>query len=180
VIDLRDISSVRLGTRDLALAVQYATEILGLQVSRHEAGRIYRRSDARDHTLCYFDGDPQDHTVAFEVDSAAALESAARQLEQAGIAVTQGRVEEREMHHVHDLIKFKDLNGTCIELILRPESSGWRYFPERDAGITGFSHIGLCSSDLRRDRYSRELPGGLWPRPQAARTRVRGACRVRG
>jgi hypothetical protein len=28
LIDLRDISHVRLGTRDLALAVQYATEIL--------------------------------------------------------------------------------------------------------------------------------------------------------
>ncbi len=41
--------------------------------------------------------------------------------------------------------------ATRIELVVRPAHSGRRHFPSRDAGITGFSHIGLCSSDPPRD-----------------------------
>ncbi len=32
-----------------------------------------------------------------------------------------------------------------------PHHSGRRYFPSRDAGVTGFSHIGLRTLDARRD-----------------------------
>jgi 2,3-dihydroxy-p-cumate/2,3-dihydroxybenzoate 3,4-dioxygenase len=35
--------------------------------------------------------------------------------------------------------------------VVGPERSGKRYFASRDAGITGFSHIGLNSTDPRRD-----------------------------
>ena len=35
--------------------------------------------------------------------------------------------------------------------MVRPERVGRRYFPTRDAGITGFSHIGLNSTDPARD-----------------------------
>jgi 2,3-dihydroxy-p-cumate/2,3-dihydroxybenzoate 3,4-dioxygenase len=34
---------------------------------------------------------------------------------------------------------------------VRAERSGRRYFASRDAGITGFSHIGLNSADPTRD-----------------------------
>ena len=65
MISLRDIRYVRLGTRDLLGAGRYAREVLGLELGRQEAGTLYLRSDARDHTLVYFDGDPADHTVGF-------------------------------------------------------------------------------------------------------------------
>jgi 2,3-dihydroxy-p-cumate/2,3-dihydroxybenzoate 3,4-dioxygenase len=46
---------------------------------------------------------------------------------------------------------FDDPSGNAIELVARPAHSGRRYFPSRDAGITGFSHIGLHSIAPRTD-----------------------------
>ena len=43
------------------------------------------------------------------------------------------------------------MTGNALEIVVRPLASGWRYFPTRDAGITGFSHIGLRSNEPRRD-----------------------------
>ena len=48
-------------------------------------------------------------------------------------------------------IGFRDPTGNHIELVVRPERSGRRDFASRDAGITGFSHIGLNSTDPARD-----------------------------
>ena len=60
MIHLHDIRYVRLGTRDLDGASRYATEVLGLEVARKSDGAVHFRSDSRDHTLCYFEGDPRD------------------------------------------------------------------------------------------------------------------------
>jgi hypothetical protein len=38
-----------------------------------------------------------------------------------------------------------------IELVVRPHYSCKEYFPQRTAGITGFSHIGLRTTDPVRD-----------------------------
>ncbi|WP_297800721.1 VOC family protein [uncultured Brevundimonas sp.] len=151
MIDLEDITYVRLGTGNLAEAERYATEILGLQVGRREGNEVYFRSDNREHTLCYFEGDPTDHTVAFEVATQSALDKACAALEEAGHAITLGTVEEMERRRVKGLASLFDPNGNKVELVVRPEVSGWRYFPSRDAGITGFSHVGLCSSNPARD-----------------------------
>ena len=151
MIDFNDITYVRLGTRSLDQAIEYATRILGLQLVRREGRSAYFRSDNRDHTLVYFEGDPRDHVTGFEVSSAKALADAAEVLERSGRPVERGTAEECEARYVNDLIRFKDLTGNSIELVVRPLASGWRYFPTRDAGITGFSHIGLRSSDTTRD-----------------------------
>jgi 2,3-dihydroxy-p-cumate/2,3-dihydroxybenzoate 3,4-dioxygenase len=60
-------------------------------------------------------------------------------------------VQECELRKVRDLIFFRDPTGNPIELVVRPEYSGRRYFAPRDAGITGFSHVGLCTTDPQRD-----------------------------
>ena len=77
MIELRDISYVRLGTRDLEGATRYATDILGLEVAERSGRAVYFRSDARAHTLCYFEGDPTDHVAAFEIATRAELDAAA-------------------------------------------------------------------------------------------------------
>jgi 2,3-dihydroxy-p-cumate/2,3-dihydroxybenzoate 3,4-dioxygenase len=41
--------------------------------------------------------------------------------------------------------------GCRIEIAWRPAVSSVRYRGTRDAGITGFSHIGLCTTDAARD-----------------------------
>ena len=151
MIDLLDIRYVRLGTRDLVAADRFAREVVGLELAREEAGARYYRSDDRDHTLVYFEGDPRDHTVGFELRHADDLEAAAAQLSDRGLAVRHGSADAREQRRVRDLLSFDDLSGNRIDLVVRPQHSGRRHFPSRDAGITGFSHIGLCSTDAPRD-----------------------------
>lgn len=151
MIDLLDIRYVRLGTRDADDAARYATEILGLEKVRSEYGSHYFRSDSRDHTLVYTEGDPGDHCTGFEVRSAAELETAAAALETAKRKVRAGSQEACEQRHVQAFINFSDPTGNSIDLVYAPHHSGRRYFPARDAGITGFSHIGLRSADPKRD-----------------------------
>jgi 2,3-dihydroxy-p-cumate/2,3-dihydroxybenzoate 3,4-dioxygenase len=151
MIRLQDVSYVRLGTSDLEGATNFATEYLGLEVSERIKDAVYFKSDEREHTLCYFEGDPRDHTAAFEVASREDLETASRELEMLGHEVHVGTAEEAEARKVRDFIAFKDPSGNRIELVVRPAISGQRYHGERDAGITGFSHIGLCSLDPARD-----------------------------
>lgn len=151
MIHLHDIRYVRLGTGDLNTAIDYATQILGLEVARREGKTVYFKSDNRDHTLCYFEGDPSDHTSAFEVDTSDELDSAAAQLEAKGYKVRRGTAEEAEQRYVREFINFLDPSGNSIDLVYEPQHSGRRYFPTRDAGITGFSHIGLRTQDARRD-----------------------------
>lgn len=151
MINLRDIRYVRLGTRDLDGASRYACEVVGLEPGDREAGVRYFRSDDRDHTLVYFEGDPVDHTVGFEMKDSEAMESAAAELEAAGVRVTMGTPGECEQRRVKQYVHFRDPTGNRIELVVQPFHSGRRHFPSRDAGITGFSHIGLCSTDPVRD-----------------------------
>ena len=154
MINLRNVSYCRLGTRDLEGAIVFATEILGLEVTERHKEAVYFRSDARAHTLCYFEGDPADQVVAFEVAAAADPDQAGAELERLGHSVRRGTAQECELRKVQDLVFFRDPTGNPIELVVRPEYSGRRYFAPRDAGITGFSHVGLCTTDPRRDERS--------------------------
>jgi len=151
LIDLLDIRYVRLGTRDLLGADRFAREVVGLQRVREEAGAIYYRSDDRDHTLVYFEGDPADHTVGFGLADAGTLDAAAAQLSDAGLVVQAYDSAACADRHVQAGLAFSDPSGNRIELVAGPHHSGRRYFAARDAGITGFSHVGLCSTDPARD-----------------------------
>ncbi len=160
MIQFRDIRYVRLGTRDLAAADRFARDVVGLEFAREENGARYYRSDDRDHTLAYFEGDPRDHTVAFELTDAAALQDAGRQLSDAGVQVHEGNAIECEQRRVGAFIRFCDPTGNTVEAVVRPHHSGRRFFPSRDAGLTGFSHVGLCSTLPSRDeRFWTEMLG---------------------
>jgi 2,3-dihydroxy-p-cumate/2,3-dihydroxybenzoate 3,4-dioxygenase len=151
MINLQDIRYVRLGTRDVDAAARYATAVLGLEEAGRAGDCVYLRSDARDHTLVYFAGDPRDHTVAFEVTDGAALDAAAAEIEAQRLPVRHATREECELRRVAQCVRFSDPSGNGIELVVRPHHSGRRYFPARDAGITGFSHVGLRTTDPVRD-----------------------------
>ena len=77
MIQLRDVSYVRLGSPDLESAENFATACLGLQIAERGKKDLYLRSDQRAHTLCYSEGDPNDQTVGFEVEDEASLQEAA-------------------------------------------------------------------------------------------------------
>lgn len=160
MIDLWDIRYVRLGTRDRAAADRYARGIVGLELARDEAGSLHYRSDQRDHTLVYFEGDPADHTVGFELRTGADLDAAGALLENTGVPVRQGSADECAQRRVQSFLHFRDPSGNGIDLVLNPHHSGRRHFPSRDAGITGFSHVGLCTTDPARDeRFWTEVLG---------------------
>jgi 2,3-dihydroxy-p-cumate/2,3-dihydroxybenzoate 3,4-dioxygenase len=151
MINLRDVSYVRMGTRDLQGAEVFATGYLGLEVAERHRDAIYFKSDSRAHTLCYFEGDPADQAVGFEIASETELEQAAATLEGMQSAVHLGTADEAALRKVKAFIAFRDPTGNKIELVVRPEQSGKRYHGTRDAGITGFSHVGLCTTDPVRD-----------------------------
>jgi len=156
MIELKDICYVRLGTRDLEGASRYAQDILGLRpglrlgAGKH-GGSIGFRSDAREQTLVYVDGDPAEHTTGFELPTVDAMEAAAAELERLGHPVRTGSADECEQRRVKAFIAFSDPSGNAIELAVSPFHSGTRFFPTRDTGNTGFSHVGLRTTDPVRD-----------------------------
>ena len=151
MITLKDIRYVRLGTANMDDAVRYATRVLGLEFVRKDKGGAYLRSDNRDHTLVYTTGEAREHSVGFEVGSSAELDAAAGELDDSGHVVRAASRSECEQRWVDAAVLFTDPSGNAIELVVRPAHSGRRYFPSRDAGITGFSHIGLHSVSPRTD-----------------------------
>ena len=151
MIELRDIRYCRLGTRDLSAAEWFATTILGLEVAERTKRALYFKSDSRDHTLCYFEGEPEDQTTAFEVAAPEDLDAAATALEAAGSPAARGTAEDSELRRVRDFLSFSDPSGNKIELVLRPAHSARHYHGTRDAGVTGFSHVGLFSTNAARD-----------------------------
>jgi 2,3-dihydroxy-p-cumate/2,3-dihydroxybenzoate 3,4-dioxygenase len=151
MINLRNVSYVRMGTRDLDGAEVFATDYLGLEVAERHRDTVYFKSDARAHTLCYFAGDPGEQAVAFEIGSEAELEQAATALQAMRHEVRRGSAAEAARRKVAAFVAFRDPTGNGIELVVRPEQSARRYHGTRDAGITGFSHVGLCTTDPERD-----------------------------
>jgi 2,3-dihydroxy-p-cumate/2,3-dihydroxybenzoate 3,4-dioxygenase len=150
MIELKEVTYVRLGTPDLDMAEAFATRCLGLEVGDRSKKGLYLRSDDRAHTLYYSEGSPEDQTVGFEVEGSQ-LETAAATLESLGHPVHAGTPEECASRMVKAFIGFRDPTGNHIELVVRPAHSGRRYLPTRDVGITGFSNIGLCTTDPVRD-----------------------------
>ena len=151
MIDLRDIRYVRLGTRDVDAASRYATTILGLEPAGRAGHARYFRSDARDHTLVYCDADPRDHTVGFELDDGAALDAVAAQIDNHGLPVRYGRSDECELRRVERFVHFTDPSGNGIDLVVGPQPGDRPFSASREAGVTGFSHIGLRTTDAARD-----------------------------
>ena len=158
MINLHDIRYLRIGTPDLESAIRFARDIVGLQLVAREGKTAYFRSDkvdvrgdTRDYSLAYFEGDPSDHTIGFDLLDAGDLDAVAAALEAAGRPARLGTKDEAEQRRCRGFVASTDPTGNKIEIVARPYHSGVRYFPGRDAGVTGFSHIGLFSTDVARD-----------------------------
>jgi 2,3-dihydroxy-p-cumate/2,3-dihydroxybenzoate 3,4-dioxygenase len=158
MVNLHDIRYLRIGTPNLDAAVEFATRIVGLQLVGREGKAAYFRSDkasvrgdTRDHTLVYFEGDPSDHAIGFDIKDRDDFDRVGAEVERAGHPVRYGTKEECELRRVQRFLAFDDPTGNHIEIVVRPFHSGKRYFPSRDAGITHFSHIGLRTSNAPRD-----------------------------
>jgi 2,3-dihydroxy-p-cumate/2,3-dihydroxybenzoate 3,4-dioxygenase len=152
VIELRDIRYVRIGTRDIEAAVNFATRIVGLELDTCDRHAAYLRSDERDHTLAYLNSAADDHTVGFELASLEQLDAAAAELERAKFEVHAGTASECEQRRVKAFVSFREPSGATIDLVAQPWHSGRQYHHARQAGITGFSHVGLYTQAAARDQ----------------------------
>src|SRR5262249_43993977 len=130
MVDLHDIRYLRIGTPDLESAVEFATKIVGLQLAGREGKAAYFRSDkapvrgdTRDHTLVYFEGDPSDHVVGFDLKDRRLMDSIGSELEGVGCRVREGTKSECEQRRVQEFLAFKDPSGNQIELVVRPYHS---------------------------------------------------------
>jgi 2,3-dihydroxy-p-cumate/2,3-dihydroxybenzoate 3,4-dioxygenase len=150
-MQLQDICYVRLGTRDLDAADRFVRDAIGLEQTRQSRGIRHYRSDERDHTLVYFEGDQDDQTVGFELCDSEAMETATAELRALGIIVRRGSADECEERRVKAFVAFRAPRGQHIELVVAPSRVRGNFRPSFDAGITGFSHVGLCTTDAQDD-----------------------------
>jgi 2,3-dihydroxy-p-cumate/2,3-dihydroxybenzoate 3,4-dioxygenase len=148
---LADIRSVRLGSSDLDASVRFATEILGLELVRRDARRAYLRASAGlDHHLLYVKGDLREEALAFEADSADSLDSVIRSLDRDGARVREGTAAECDERLVAQMYQVVDPTGNRIEFVRGiAEAASCVY--TRDTGITSFSHVGLRTTNAKRD-----------------------------
>ncbi|MFZ4122456.1 MAG: VOC family protein [Caulobacterales bacterium] len=156
MISLRDIAYVRLNVSDLDAAAAFARHVIGLQPEGSTSGTRYFRSDSRSHSLALLaapGGRAGDHVVAFDVDDTADLDSASAALEAEGYKVRYGSTGDCDSRHVKAMVGFRDPSGNAIELVVRHAESGKQFIPQRDVDIRCFNHVGLWSTDTRRDEY---------------------------
>src|SRR5260370_7586890 len=111
MVNLHDIRYLRIGTSHLDAAIEFATRIVGLQLAGREGKAAYFRSDkasvrgdTRDHTLVYFEGDPADHVIAFDLKNRDDFDQAGAQIEKAGHAVRYGTKEESDLPRLHHFL----------------------------------------------------------------------------
>jgi len=151
VIEIEQLRYVRLGTRNLLAAIDFAQRILGLQLITKSDDQATFRSDFRDHTLVYEVGDPSTQSIGLEVRSQAMLDSAVATLAANGIQATVAEASELARRKAQAMASFRDRSGNTFELVVRPETSGWRYFPSRDAGVTGLAAVALRTTSNGAD-----------------------------
>lgn len=149
-ICIEQLRYVVLGTRNLEATVDFACDELGLQSAWRKGGEAAFRSDARQYTLLYDQAEPRRQAIGLEVADVAALEAAGAALAARGIALQADPVLAAR-RNVRALGHFRSVGGVEVELVVRPQDQGWRFFASRDAGIQGLAAVALRSTDTVAD-----------------------------
>jgi 2,3-dihydroxy-p-cumate/2,3-dihydroxybenzoate 3,4-dioxygenase len=144
------LSYVRLAVKDPAGAAAFATDILGLQRIPNKEEVLFR-SDSRYYTLALAPATVTS-AIGIEIADDDALARVEQALQHDGFAVRRASSEECAQRFVRSALIVRDASGNEIDLVSRPAQSGRRYFPSRDAGITGLQGVGLRSCRLNDDQ----------------------------
>lgn len=150
MIAIEQLRYVRLGTADLAAATDFAQNILGLELVEASDDQATFRSDFRDHTLAFVKDATRAQCLGLEVRDPETLERAADALTAQGYKITPGSPDAATKRKVKSFLAFRDETGVVNELVVRPLHSGWRYFPSRDAGVTGLEAVALRSPAIAK------------------------------
>lgn len=149
MIELQDIAYVRSGTADLATAVSFAVDIVGLELVASDEGRAWLRADDRHHCLAFVEGEAGVLATGFTLADEAALDAAAAELEAAGTPVVRGDKIGAADRHVRDYLAFSDPFGNVVELVVDQVCVRSPVRFARPAGITEFGHLCLDAPDVR-------------------------------
>jgi 2,3-dihydroxy-p-cumate/2,3-dihydroxybenzoate 3,4-dioxygenase len=141
---------VRLAVTQPQIAATFVTEVLGLQHIPDKLEPFLFRSDGRYHTLCLADG-TQRSSIGIEIAGEPELDRVAEALARGGFAAREATTDECAQRFVVRALIVEDATGNEIDLVLRPARSGRRYFPSRDAGVTGLQSVGLRSRAINDD-----------------------------
>src|SRR5882672_9333143 len=141
---------VRLAVAQPQAAATFATEILGLQHVPNKLEPFLFRSDERYHTLCLAAGTARS-SIGIEISGEPEFDRVAEALAGDGFLGREATADECAQRFVRRALIVEDATGNEIDLVLRPAQSGRRYFPSRDAGITGLQSVGLRSRAIKDD-----------------------------
>lgn len=128
-----------IGVSDVSAWEDYATNVLGLQVSgREEDGSLRLRMDLYQYRFILHPSGEDDLLFAgWEVKDEAALNDMAKRLTDAGVAVEAATADDLTARRVIGLIKFKDPAGLDTEVFYGPHLDKSHPF-NSPRGITGF------------------------------------------
>jgi 2,3-dihydroxy-p-cumate/2,3-dihydroxybenzoate 3,4-dioxygenase len=149
MIELQEIAYVRSGAADLAKAVDFATQVVGLELaSETEPGVAHLRADGRHHCLALVEGPSGVIASGFQVADDDALDDAETQLEKRGLSVTRLDKAPARSRRVRNAIAFDDPFGNRLELVSQQETITRPVAFTRPAGITEFGHLCLDAPDV--------------------------------
>jgi 2,3-dihydroxy-p-cumate/2,3-dihydroxybenzoate 3,4-dioxygenase len=141
---------VRLAVQVPQSAAAFATEILGLQHVPNDLEPFLYRSDQRYYTLCLASS-AERPSIGIEISSDRELDRIAQALASDGFSAREATKDECARRFVRRALIVEDATGNGIDLVLRPALSGRRYFPSRDAGVTGLQGVGLRTRAMKDD-----------------------------
>lgn len=150
-ISIAQVCYVRLGTSNLAESARFAKETVGLELVAGADGEAAFRSDNLYHRVCLTADSPDRQSLGLELTDEADFYPAKELLASAGYPVLEADADECKRRHARRALLTQDGSGNKIDIVVRPAQSGRRYFPSRDAGITGFQGVGLRSVALSQD-----------------------------
>ncbi|WP_290051925.1 VOC family protein [Amycolatopsis solani] len=150
---------IGVGARDLDAWQEFATEILGLHVTRAEDAEnvdtLFLRMDARHHRIAVRAGEDELSYAGWEVADEADFEAQVRALESAGVAVKENPGL-AEVRGVRRLVQFEDPAGFRLELFFGAATvadpfvspTGVRFVTQDPHGRDlGLGHIVLAAPD---------------------------------
>ncbi|MCJ9699632.1 VOC family protein [Bradyrhizobium sp. SHOUNA76] len=150
-ISIAQVCYVRLGVSNLAESARFAKETVGLEPVGGAHGEAAFRSDSMCHRVCLTEGSPDRQSLGLELTDEADFHTAKELLAAAGYPVREADADECKRRHVRRALITQDGSDNEIDIVARPAQSGRRYFPSRDAGITGFQGVGLRTVALSQD-----------------------------
>ncbi len=153
---VRRISHATFTTKDLGSQTEYYENVLGLTVTAKEKDAVYLASTLDHHSVVLTAGDDATCTrLAFQL-AEVELEAFRKQVEAAGISVSEATDSQPGIGKV---ISFTDTKGTTMEVFEQPEPAPQAY-TGRGIEPLKLGHVAFKTDDIKRDvKFFTEIMG---------------------